>query len=42
MGDKTGGSVGAETGGEDARGEVAEPRVCGGAEEDKGNGVLYD
>jgi len=26
-GDKAGGSVGAETGGEDARGEFAEPRV---------------
>ena len=43
MGDKAGGSVGLETGGEDAMGEVAEPRVCGDAEEEEeGNGVLYD
>lgn len=42
MGDKAGGSVGPETGGEDARGEVAEPRVCGDAEEEEGIGGLYD
>ena len=43
MGDKTGGSVGAETGGEDARGEVTELTVCGDAEEEEEeNGVLYD
>ena len=43
MGDKAGGSLGAGTGGEDARGEVAESRVCGDAEEEEeGYGVLYD
>ena len=42
MGDKAGGSEGPETGGEDARREVAEPGICSDAEEDEGNGVLYD